>query len=214
MKSHRVASGVVAASLLCLAGFAVSAGEETKSAPAAAPAAIGLKVGDKAPAVMVMNAKGEKQALADMYAKAPLVVVFYRGGWCPYCTKSLEQWDGQLEALKASGATMVAITPEKPEFTTQTVSEKNLDFTVVSDADGSASRGFGLLFSMDDATKQKYLGYGVDLAKRNNDGQWNLPHPGTFVIDTKGVIRYASASADYSTRADPAEVIAAVKTLK
>lgn len=175
---------------------------------------LGLKVGDKAPAALTLkNAKGESVALSSLMGKGPVVVTFYRGGWCPFCNGALKAWQEKLPELEKAGGTLVAITPETPDNAAKTTETDKLTYTVLSDSDESALKAFKVGFEMDAATQTKYKGYGIDLAKHNASGQWKLPHPGTFVINPSGVITYASVSKDYTKRADPAEAIAAVKAI-
>lgn len=196
---------------------AAAAGEKPKAEAAKAEAPAGpkpLAVGTKAPSgITLTNAAGEKVALDSLYAKKPVVLVFYRGGWCPFCNKHLAAWESKLPELKAAGAEIIAVAMEKPSELTATKEKDKLSYTLLNDADGSASKQFGLLFDVDAKTKQVYEGYKIDLAAKNSNGQWQLPHPGTFVIDTAGVVRYSQANADYKVRTPPEDVIAAVKSL-
>lgn len=198
----RISQIVLAAAVLATGtlGALAVAGDEAKEAP-------GLKAGAHAPDALLRTIENESVEFSSLYAGQPLVVVFYRGGWCPYCTKSLEGWDARMGDIETMGAKFVAITPEKPEYTQKTEHDKAPGMTILSDPSGELAKKFGLLFSLDDGTKTRYKGYGIDLGERNMDGQWNLPHPGTFIIDTQGVIRFASVNPDYRVRPSPDEVI-------
>lgn len=215
MSMSRIGAAVVIGALsfgaLAGGGGEGAAGEAAKQA--SAKPAIGLQVGDKAPDAAMMTKSGESMRLADVYAKGPVIVVFYRGGWCPFCTKSLLGWDAKLDEVKAAGATLVAVTMEKPGFIAETTNVQDLDFMVLSDANAEAAKGFKLLFDLDETTQQKYKGYNIDLSSKNANGQWQLPHPGAFIIDKEGVVRYAWAQEDYRTRVSPDEVLAALKAL-
>lgn len=186
-----------------------------KTDPAEAKAECGLKVGDRAPKdVALLTADNESVSLADMYAKGPVVVTFYRGGWCPYCTKALAGWEEKMPELKAAGATFVAVTPESPANAGATATKAQLSMMVLSDSDMSAAKGFKVYFDMDEQTIERYKGYGLDLPATNASKQWSLAAPATFVIDRGGMVRYAFADWDYKKRANPDEVIAAVKALQ
>lgn len=171
----------------------------------------GLSLGERAPDATLTTESGSTVRLASLYANGPVVVVFYRGGWCPYCHRALAAWRGKVGELAAAGGTLVAITPEKPEKMMATRSKNGVEFTVLSDVDHAAAKAFRVHFTVDDATRTKYEGYGIDLGESNASGTWELPAPGTFVIDREGVVRYAFADWDYTKRADPDEVIDAVK---
>lgn len=210
---------------ILIAGTVASVGVLTQgglTAPSAAqnrqpeekPPKPGLKVGEKSPEAMLARHDGKEVKLSSMVGKAPVVIIFYRGGWCPYCTKSMSAWAEKMDELKDAGASVVFITPDNPELADKTGVETKVGHVVLSDHKMEASKAFKLAFELDEKTKEKYRGYGVDLAKRNAAKTWELPHPGTFVVDTGGVIRYASVDTDYTKRAAPDEVIAAVKALK
>jgi len=172
----------------------------------------GLKVGDHAPTGLTLRTVDGKETPVDsLWADGPVVVTFYRGGWCPYCTKELAKWEPKLSEVDAMGAEFVAITMEKPDAAQKTTAKHAADMRVLSDMDGDVSRAFRLAFALDDATTAKYKGYGIDLASNNANAKWELPAPGTYVIDEKGVIRYAWADWDYTKRAPVDEVMKAVR---
>lgn len=173
----------------------------------------GLGVHNEAPDIELLDAQGNTVHLADLYAEGPVVLTFYRGGWCPYCTRALSAWAKKLPELTAAGGTLVALTPQKPELVDETKSEHELEYVVLSDAEGEAGRAFMVQFSLDKKTIEKYKGYGIDLTEHNAEGEWTLPAPATFVIDTDGIIRWVWADWDYSQRADPDDVIKAVEKI-
>lgn len=177
------------------------------------PTEPGLRVGEKAPDATVYTVGGEPVSLASLYAEGPVVVTFYRGGWCPYCTRALTEWESRTADLEAAGGRLIAITAEAPDYADETAGTQKLGFTVLSDKTMEAARAFKVFFAMDEGTIEKYRGFGLDLGGRNASGEWTLPAPGTFVIDTDGVVRFAYADWDYKKRADPGEVIAAVESL-
>lgn len=171
----------------------------------------GLKVGEKAPDIGLTTSDGEKADLGAMYAEGPIVVTFYRGRWCPYCNSAMTGWEAVMPDLKAAGATFVAISPEKVEYA-KDMKEKVLPSAMVlSDESGDVARAFRVAFTLPSDLQTTYKGYGVDLEKRNASGRWELPAPATFVIDREGVVRYAFADWDYKKRADPEEVLEAVR---
>lgn len=174
----------------------------------------GLHVGDHAPDAVVFDQQGNKVSLASLYTKGPIVITFYRGGWCPFCNRALSSWHDKMPELQEAGGTFVAITAEDPDHATDTIAKHDLTFSVYSDSTMAAAKAYNVFFEVDDATKNKYKLFGIDLAKINGNKQWTLPAPGTFVIDNNGIVRYAWAKWDYKQRADPDEVIAAVRALK
>jgi peroxiredoxin len=181
---------------------------------ASASAEPGLPVGTRAPEVGLETIDGKTIQLASLYSRKPLVLTFYRGGWCPICNSALGAWQRKLGELEAAGATLVAVTPEKAANAAKTSASNQVAFTVLTDPRFEAARDFRVHFVVDDETRAKYKGYGMDVAESNTSGTWELPAPATFVIDTDGIIRYAFADWDYRKRADPEEVIDAVRSLR
>lgn len=191
---------------------ATPAATPPKSAADAREAAV-LKVGDKAPDATLTTPDGKTVQLASMYKDGPVIVTFYRGGWCPFCNTALKGWETRQADVKAAGATFVAISPEKPENVAKTATQDGATFPMMSDAKLEAAKGFNVAFMLDERTQTAYKGYGVDLASSNAAKTWELPMPATFVVDKEGVIRYAFAEMDYKRRADPDQVLGAVKAL-
>ena len=166
-----------------------------------------LQVGQRAPQLSLPNAKGEVVDLAQLWQKGPLIVVFYRGGWCPYCNLELRAWQQLLPQVKAQGAQLVAISPQSPDNSLSTQEKNSLAFEVLSDSSLQAADGFGIAFDMPKELVDLYSSVGHDLPKTNGNGRWALPVPATYVIDRSGVILYANIDADYRNRAEPADVL-------
>lgn len=177
------------------------------------PVPPGLPVGALAPDVEVTGLDGAAVRLSSLYKDGPIVLTFYRGGWCPICTRTLSVWAGRLDELKAAGGTFVALTPEKPGLAEKTRETAHADYAVFSDGAYAAAKAFKVHFVVDEQTKARYEKYGLHVAESNVSGTWELPAPATFIIDRTGVIRWAFADWDYQKRADPDTVIAAVKSL-
>lgn len=177
------------------------------------PQTPGLRVGDKAPDVTLIGADGNEVRLGDLYPKGPMIVTFYRGGWCPFCSKALRAWDKMLPEVKSAGGTFLAVTPEKQEHAAATGAAAAPSMPIVTDARGDAARAFRIAFTMNADMQRQYKGYGVDLSTRNTSGLWEVPAPATFVIDREGIVRWVFADWDYRKRAEPAEAIEALRRL-
>lgn len=167
-----------------------------------------LQVGQRAPQLSLPNAKGEQVSLAQLWQQGPLIVVFYRGGWCPYCNLELRAWQQLLPQVKAQGAQLIAISPQTPDNSLSTSEKNELAFEVLSDSSLQAAEGFGIAFDMPKELVDLYSGVGHDLPKTNGNGRWALPLPATYVIDQGGIVQYANIDADYRNRAEPADVLA------
>lgn len=184
---------------------------ETEATPASEE--LGIAIGQTVPNATLTDASGGEISLASLYADGPIVVTFYRGGWCPYCNDQLAELQRRLPEFTEAGARIIALSPESPDETAKTAQKNETSFMILSDASMDAARGFGVLFDLDEGTKETYRGYEVFLDQSNASGEWSLPHAGTFVIDSEGVVRWKWVDTDYSKRADPDEVIDAVQSL-
>jgi len=172
-----------------------------------------LKVGDRAPSLSLPDAKGEQVHVDRMLEQGPVVAIFYRGGWCPYCNLELRAWQAHLAELHSLGATLVAISPQTPDNSLSTAEKNALAFPVLSDSDLAAAHGFGIAFTLPPELVELYGSVGNNLPELNGNGQWVLPVPATFVIDRSGVIQFAHVEADYRERAEPDDVLAVIRAL-
>lgn len=171
-----------------------------------------LQVGDRAPSIELGNAKGEIVDVNALLKTGPVIVTFYRGGWCPYCNLELRAFQRVLPEIDAAGASLVAISPEKPDDTLSTSEKNALTFEVLSDVGQNVGRAFGLVYEFSDELKSAYNGFGLDIPDKNGaTGEWALPISATYVIDRNGIIIYAYTDPDYRDRADPADILGLLK---
>ena len=170
-------------------------------------AAKALKVGDTAPDFTLPDHLGNSVALRDLLNQGPVVLVFYRGSWCPYCNLELRAYQRDLPTIQARGGSLLAVSPMVPDESL-TMSEKNdLAYPVLSDHGNKVSAAFGLVFEVDARIQAMYVErLGNDLPKLNGDDSFTLPLPATYVIGKEGTVTYAHVEADYRLRADPADV--------
>lgn len=172
-----------------------------------------LAVGADAPNFELPDATGGLVRLAEVLATGPVVLNFYRGGWCPFCNLELQALQAALPEFGALDTTLVAISPEIPDSTLSTKEKNELEFHVLSDIGSNVSRQYGVAFTLDDETKELYEGLGLDLPTVNGSGTWELLVPGTYVIDTNGTIAAAFIDADYRRRVEPAVILEALAKL-
>ena len=169
-------------------------------------------VGDAAPDFSLPDHQGEPVSLSGVLADGPVVIVWYRGGWCPYCNLTLRAYQEHLETISELGGTLIAISPELPDETVNTVSENELDFIVLSDVNNEVAREFGLVFKLTPEVQELY-NERLGLAEHNGQDSGELPLSATYVIDADGMIAWAFLDADYRNRAEPADVAAALNDL-
>jgi peroxiredoxin len=167
-----------------------------------------LKVGARAPTFALPSATSARVDLGTLLKRGPVVITFYRGGWCPYCNLELKAFQEVLPQIKAAGASLVAISPEKPDDTLSTVEKNALAFHVLSDVEQKVGRAFGIVYDFTDELRGAYQGFGRDIPALNGTpGEWALPVPATYVVDRDGTIIYAYANVDYRERGDPRDVL-------
>jgi peroxiredoxin len=171
------------------------------------------QIGDAAPDVTVVDSQGVPVRLHNQWIAGPLIVVFFRGGWCNYCNLQLRSWQTHHAALRRLGATLLAISPQAPERSTATTNENRLAFPVLSDTDLAAANAFGIAFTIPPELVEYFAEIGTDIPVLNGNGLWALPVPATYVVDTQGVIRYADVQPDYRVRPNPADALFAIEAL-
>jgi peroxiredoxin len=166
------------------------------------------QVGDRAPAIVLPDVHGKSFDVAGLLKKGPVVVTFYRGGWCPYCNLELKAYQALLPRFAAAGASLVAISPEKPDDTVSTSEKNALTFPVLSDVGQSVGRAFGIVYAFTDELRSFYEAANLDIpAKNGAPGDWSLPLSATYVIGSDGVILFADTSVDYRRRTEPLDVL-------
>jgi len=166
-----------------------------------------LKAGDRIPDFDLPDATGKVVRSGELLAAGPLVISFYRGSWCPYCSLELKTLQQNLSEFRARGATLVAISPQTPDESLTTKQKNELAFPVLSDAGRKVARKFGLVFTLDETLKPIFKAFGIDLLAHNGVDTWELPIPATYVVAKSGKIVSACVDVDYRNRAEPAEIL-------
>lgn len=173
----------------------------------------GLKTGDHAPNFTLPDATGKIVSLSETLTKGPVILTFYRGGWCPYCNLELRAYQRALPEIREAGAKLIAVSPQTPDASLTTKEKDELEFTVLSDVGGKVAHHYDLVFKLQDYLIDFYKQSGLDVPAHNGNDTWELPKPATFVIDQHGTIVFAHVDSDYRNRTEPSEVIKIVKGL-
>ena len=177
-------------------------------------AALALQPGDIAPDFILPDAHGRTVRLYTELKRGPVVLVFYRGGWCVYCKIHLRGFQNSLPELKAAGARLLAISPQLPDHSLTTQENDKLAFPVLSDVGLHTTHSFGVGFELPKRLLDLYVNLGHPLETFNGvEGSSELPMPATFVIRADRVIAYAHVEADYTRRSEPLEVLNLVREL-
>jgi peroxiredoxin len=173
-----------------------------------------LKAGDSVPNVTSRTEDDKEVSLRKLVSEKPTALIFYRGGWCPFCNRHLQSLAGIEDDLNKAGAQLVAISMDQPSKLKATPDREKLHYRLLSDSDAAAAKAFGIAFKVDDATVEKYKGYGINLEAASGRDHHILPHPAVFVADTSGKIRFAHVNPDYKVRLEPAKILEAVRASK
>jgi peroxiredoxin len=173
-----------------------------------------LQVGDTAPDFLQPDEHGRLHSSEHLRREGPLVVSFYRGGWCPFCKAELRA----LQAVKAEfdslNANLVVLSPETRDLPRRLKRQLNLDLTMLADVDHGVAISYGVLFRVPDETKAHYAAQGYDFGHRHGSATvWMLPIPATYVIDHDGVVRGAFVEPDFTIRQEPSDILATVRQL-
>ena len=166
-----------------------------------------LKVGDEAPEFALPNVRGNQVSSRDLLSQGPLIVMFIRGRWCPFCCATVEAWQERLTAVRQKGANLVVISPMLPKQADFMRDQHKLLFPILHDEKNRVAAQFGVAYDVPDYQQELFKTVFINLPFINGDESWTLPLPASFVIGSNGVIKYTFADPDYTLRAEPAEVL-------
>ncbi len=169
-----------------------------------------LLPGMTVPAIQLINMEGNKVNLDIDQLDKPLILTFYRGGWCPYCNAYLGEMRTVEKELKTMGFDVYFVSPSLPE-NSQMTQKDNPGYQLFADPDSSAAKALGIAFQLDEQTKQKYINYGIDLQKLSGHDGNLLPAPATFLIGQDGVVQFQYVNPDYKIRLAPSILKAAAE---
>jgi peroxiredoxin len=172
-----------------------------------------LAVGARAADFELPNAQGHRVRLADRLERGPVVLIFYRGAWCPFCNLQLRGFQQALPEVEALGASLLAVSPQLPDGSRAMVERNALTFEVLSDLDSTVASAYGITFTLAPTDQALFLEVGNDLGKANGDNTCVLPAPSTFVIATDATIHHARVDPDYTSRIAPDEILSALRTI-
>lgn len=167
----------------------------------------GLGVNDKAPSFTAKDQNGNTFNLENELKKGPVVMIFYRGYWCPYCNKQLKALEDSLGQITAKGAKLVAITPEKPESITKTTSKTGAQYPILYDKGLKIMDAYRVSFAMDTGTITRYKKFGIDIETTNGVNGANLPVPAVYIIRQNGIIGWRFFDVNYTKRPTVKELL-------
>ena len=173
-----------------------------------------IGVGDKLPPFNLPNAVGTSVSSDDLLKRGPLLIIFYRGAWCPFCNLTVAAYQKHISAIHSKGVEVVAISPELPN-TSMTMTEKNkLDFAVLTDRDLSYSHQLGIVWEHPKEMQDVFKQMGVDFVERTGRSSLEVPIPATFLVGQDGIIMNAYTDPDYSKRLEPTTAVQWIDEMK
>jgi len=175
----------------------------------------GLPVGVKAPLINAIDADSLKFDMNEALRQGPVVVIFYRGFWCPVCNKHLKQIQDSLSLISNKGATVIAISPEKPEYLEKMEEKTGVKFRLLYDDGYKIANAYDVTFT---PKKSELIIYntalGANLKETHSDDSQRLPIPATYLISKDGKIAWRQFDPDYKNRSSVKDIIRAIESLK
>ncbi|MCC7108765.1 MAG: AhpC/TSA family protein [Deltaproteobacteria bacterium] len=213
MNVHRVAVVLAGVGIAAPAtSHAAEAPSCTARAPVSAEAICPLLPGTKSPDVQLRTLTGATTSLVAALDGKPAVVIFYRGGWCPFCNVQLGALQSIEPELAKLGVRVIGVSPDRPEKLQESIGKHQLTFTLLSDSSMCAAQAFGVAFKVDDATIERYRAMKLDLEGDSGEKHHLLPVPSVFVVDPDGTIRFSYVNPNYKVRLDPQLLLAAARS--
>ena len=177
------------------------------SSLAAQEAPEGLFIASKAPDFKAKDQNGKEVRLKDLLKKGKVVLVFYRGQWCPYCNKELSRLQDSLQFIIDKGATLVAVSPEMPENVTKTIEKTKATYSVLYDDGMKIMKAYDVEFEVPENTITRYRNAGLDIEKSNGINGKYLPVPAVYIIDKESIVTYRFFEPDYKKRPSVQDIL-------
>ncbi|SMO53432.1 Peroxiredoxin [Saccharicrinis carchari] len=170
-----------------------------------------IPIGSKAPVFKALTAQGKTIDLSEVSKQKQVVLMFYRGQWCPYCNKQMSELEDSLQYIHDLGAMVIAITPEKPTEIAKMVEKSGASFDIIYDQNHKIMDRYNVTFSLSEEVNAKYKGWGIDINKASGNDDYALPVPATYIIDKNGTIKGAFFNEDYKKRMYVAHILKVLK---
>jgi len=170
----------------------------------------GIPVGSAIPAAHALDLDGKDVALATLVAKGPILIIVYRGGWCPYCNFEIHSFTQAYPDFQKRHVTPVAISVDRPESAAKTQATYSIPFPVLSDSNALVLDAFHVVKHVDDAELAKLKGYGIDLEAASGNAHHVIAIPALFIVDRSGIVRWAHSDPTYTVRPTISQILAAI----
>lgn len=172
-----------------------------------------LRAGDVAPGFSLRDQEGRVVTLAERIAERPVVLMFVRGGWCPFCTLTLRAYEDALPAIRAAGGDLLALSPQPLHACCATAEQEMLSYPLLHDKDNGVADKYGVTYELDERIRPFYLRLGHDLPRLNGTGNWRVPLPASFIIERDGTIALAHVQPYLERRLEPEQALVTLREL-
>jgi peroxiredoxin len=174
----------------------------------------GKAVGEKVRNFTAVDAEGNEFNLKNALKEGPVVLLFYRGQWCPVCNRHLSQLQESLDQIESKSAKVIAVSPEKQENLQKTQSQTRAEFTLLYDENYKICEDFDVAFVPKDQMIDAYNNkLGADLENAHSDNSKRIPVPATYIINPKGKVAWRHFDRDYKERASAEEILEALNNM-
>ncbi|MCA1803590.1 MAG: AhpC/TSA family protein [Rhodothermaceae bacterium] len=194
-----------------------NSGTETESDRHVPDSAFGvnpLLIGQSVPALEALDKDGNRHSITELTSRKPTLIIFYRGGWCPFCSAHLAELAVAEEEIYNLGYQVLAISPDQPSYLRRSFDEVEMKYTLLSDSSMDIARAFGVAFRADAETVAALKQHGMDIEAQSGQDHHQLPVPAVFITDTDGKIRFQYVNPDYKERISGDILMAALKTFQ
>lgn len=171
-----------------------------------------LKIGDKVPDIPLTTVDNNNTFISELLKTDFLILNFYRGGWCPYCNLELREYERLRKDFLQINTDVIGISAEIPERTIQTSNKNKLTIPLLVDIDAKFMKEIGIVFRLDEASKNEYKNFGMDFIQIHGNSNFELPVPAVYVINTNMEIIYTHFEEDYMTRLEPTTLFNHIKS--
>lgn len=203
---------IVYSLVLILCTLLAANSTHAKKIPSSAEDVQPIMVGQTLPKITLTGVDGKPVDLNQSVTQQPTLLVFYRGGWCPYCNAHLADLRKIESDLKNLGYQIIAVSPDRPELLQQTDQKHDLNYTLLSDSKMEAAKALGIAYKLDKGARKEYQEYGIDLEKSSGQKHHLLPVPAAFLLNKEGEVTFSFVAPDYTTRVDNEILLAAAKS--
>ena len=172
----------------------------------------GLFINSKAPDIKAKDQSGAEINLKELRKKGPVVILFYRGNWCPYCNKEITRFQDSLQLITEKGASVIAVTPEASEGINKTIEKTKAVFPIIHDEEMKISKAYKVAYEVDERTAGRYKNFGTDLLAINQQKlkAW-LPVPAVYIVNKEGSVTYRYFNEDYKKRPFVKDLLTEIK---